>query len=74
MLFGAPGLDDNVSALHVADLTQPLAKGLRQRGLDGKRREISDPVNLSGLLALSNKGRKNESSWALAHPRHMKMG
>src|SRR5262249_28159254 len=59
-LLGAAALDDDVAPLDVAELTQPLAKGLRKRAIRGKRREISDPVHLCRRLRLDGKRRNGE--------------
>jgi hypothetical protein len=53
-LLGAAALDDEVAPLNIAEFPQPLAKGRRKSIVHRKEREISDPVNLSGLLRLDS--------------------
>lgn len=48
--LGVPELDGEVPALDVAQLTQPLLKGLeKRRGARVRGREVSDPVHLGFL-------------------------
>src|SRR5262249_17067715 len=61
-VLGSAALDDDVAALDVAELTQPLAKRPRHHAIDSKRCEISDAMDLPCLLRVGGERRGEHGS------------